>query len=237
MRRYTQSHISRKITIAICLLSTVCIVSAQELEYKMELGGIVGGYSYMGDANYSNPFHKTSIAGGILARYNFNPRMAAKGNFAVGNIHGNTENLSNKFPEGQHATFTRNIYELGGQFEYNFFAYGTGAGYKDSHRLAPYLFAGLGLTYAPAPAKHIFTLNMPIGMGVKYKLADRLNIGLEWSVRFTISDRLDVTSANGLILNDPYKIEGKWLKNKDSYSLLLAYISYDLFPKFRDCNN
>lgn len=211
--------------------------TAQELEYNMELGVLAGGCAYLGDANYISPLKEMAMAGGILARYNINPRMVLKGDLAIGRIQGSTEGLSNKFPQGEHSTFSRNIYELDAQFEYNFFAYGTGAGYKDTHKLTPYILAGIGLTYAPKPAQHIAALNLPVGMGMKYKLAERINIGVEWSIRFTTSDKLDVTHTEGLALNDPYQIKGKGLKNKDSYSLLLAYISYDLFPKYRKCNN
>ena len=227
-------HVTRqmigKMATALLLLLPVCAVSAQELEYNMELGGTMGGCFYMGDANYTTPFKDVAMAGGILARYNINPRMAVKGDLAVGRIKGSTEGMENKFPNGEHISFSRNVYELGAQFEYSFFAYGTGAGYKDSHRLAPYILGGLGLTYAPKNADHVVAMNIPLGLGVKYKLAERLNVGAEWTMRFTTSDRLDQ-------LNDPYGIKGKGLKNKDSYSLLMLYVSYDMFPKYRKCNN
>ena len=234
-------HVTRQITgklaAVLLLLTTVHVVSAQELEYNMELGGMMGGCFYMGDANYTTPFKDVSMAGGILARYNINPRMAVKGDLAVGRIKGSTKEMENKFPNGEHSTFSRNVYELGAQFECNLFAYGTGAGYKDSRRLAPYMLAGIGMTYAPKPANHVVAMNIPLGLGVKYKLAERLNVGAEWSMRFTTSDKLDVTSKDGLQLNDPYGIDGKGLKNKDSYSWLMLYVSYDMFPKYRKCNN
>ena len=234
-------HVTRQITgklaAVLLLLTTVHMVSAQELEYNMELGGMMGGCFYMGDANYTTPFKDVSMAGGILARYNINPRMAVKGDLAVGRIKGSTKGMENKFPNGEHSTFSRNVYELGAQFECNLFAYGTGAGYKDSRRLAPYMLAGIGMTYVPKPANHVVAMNIPLGLGVKYKLAERLNVGAEWSMRFTTSDKLDVTSKDGLQLNDPYGIDGKGLKNKDSYSWLMLYVSYDMFPKYRKCNN
>ena len=234
-------HVTRQVTgklaAVLLLLTTVHVVSAQELEYNMELGGMMGGCFYMGDANYTTPFKDVSMAGGILARYNINPRMAVKGDLAVGRIKGSTKGMENKFPNGEHSTFSRNVYELGAQFECNLFAYGTGAGYKDSRRLAPYMLAGIGMTYAPKPANHVVAMNIPLGLGVKYKLAERLNVGAEWSMRFTTSDKLDVTSKDGLQLNDPYGIDGKGLKNKDSYSWLMLYVSYDMFPKYRKCNN
>ena len=237
MKHQTRQNINRWIAAVILPLLLSCIVSAQELEYKMELGALAGGSAYMGDANFSAPMKDVSMAGGVLARYNLNPRMVVKGNLALGKIKGNTQEINNKFPENGHASFNRLIFDLGTQFEYNFFAYGAGTGYKDSRKLTPYILAGFGLTYAPQPADHVFALNLPLGMGVKYKLADRINVGAEWSMRFTTSDRLDVDKTEGLILEDPYQIKGKGMKNKDGYSLLIAYISYDLFPKYRKCNN
>ena len=126
---------------------------------------------------------------------------------------------------------------MSAQFEYNFFAYGTGVGYKDSRKLTPYILGGLGLTYAPKPAKHVVAMNIPVGLGVKYKAAERINVGAEWTMRFTTSDKLDVTNKDALMLDDPYGIESRGIKNKDCYSLLMLYVSYDLFPKYRKCNN
>ena len=236
MKHCKQSPIARQWATVILLLMSVCVVSAQELEYKMELGGMLGGCSYMGDANRL-PLHDAGFAGGILARYNINPRMAVKGDLAMGRIKGTTKGLDNKFPDQAQCSFSRELYELNVQFEYSFFAYGTGAGYKDSHRLSPYLSGGLGLTYAPQPSAHVVALNIPMGIGVKYKVAHRINVGGEWNVRCTTSDRLDVTNANGLQLDDPYGIKSKGMKNKDCYSQLVVYVTYDLFPKYRKCNN
>ena len=42
-------------------------VSAQDLEYKMELGGALGGSFYLGDLN-NTPFRNLGGSGGILAR-------------------------------------------------------------------------------------------------------------------------------------------------------------------------
>lgn len=226
-----------KLVVALLLLLSACVVSAQELEYNMEFGGMSGASFYMGDANNTTLLKDVSVAGGVLARYNINPRMAVKGDLAMGRIKGTTEGLDNKFPGGEHSAFGRNVYELGAQFEYSFFAYGAGTGYKGSRRLAPYVLAGLGMTYAPKPANHVVAMNIPLGLGVKYKAADRLNVGAEWTMRLTTSDRLDVSDATGLQLDDPYGIVSKGLKNKDCYSWLMLYVSYDMFPKYRKCNN
>ena len=79
-------------------------------------------------------------------------------------------------------------------------------------------------------------LCLPIGIGVKYKVRKRLNLGLEWTMRFTTSDELDAT-AEGTQLSAPYGIESSGLKNKDCYSFLMLSVTYDISPKLRRCNN
>ena len=86
------------------------------------------------------------------------------------------------------------------------------------------------------PEKGVFTVNFPIGLGVKYKITRRLNLGCEFTMRFSMSDKLDVTNKEGLQLNDPYQIKGKGMKNKDSYSFTMWFLTYDLFPKCKECN-
>ncbi len=209
---------------------------AQEDEYRIELGGALGGSFYMGDANYTTPFKDLGIAGGVIARYILNPRMAIKGNLIAGRIAGDTKDFKNIYPFDGVASFKRTIFDLGAQFEYNFIPYGTGYGYRGGRRFTPYLLGGVGFTYAPPPAEGVFTLNFPIGIGVKYKLNKRLNVGCEFTMRFSLSDKLDVTNKEGLQLNDPYQIKGQGFKNKDSYSFALLFITYDLFPKCKECN-
>lgn len=227
------------------LLVTGTTLPAQELEYKMELGGALGGSFYLGDLN-STPFRNLGGSGGILARYILNPRMAVKGNLFMGHIKGDNQKVfipedghtpSENGGNAAHVAFTRNVFDLGAQFEFNFWGYGMGNSYKGNSRITPYMLAGVGLTFAPKPADIVVGFNIPIGVGVKYKLKERINIGFEWSVRFTTSDALDTTNPNGAQVIHPYGITAKGFKNKDCYSLSLFYITYDLFPKYRLCNN
>ena len=216
--------------------------TAQELEYKMELGGALGGTFYIGDANAAL-FNNMGLAGGAKAAYIFNPRMSLNGNLLLGKISGSTDDVGTVYPSGTKGTpgtarFSRTVVDLGAQFAYNFFAYGTGKGYKGTHKLTPYIMGGAGFTYAPSPAEDVFTLNFPLGIGVKYKWRERVNVGIEWSMRLTWTDKLDVTSKEGLQLDKPYGLEnGSIFKNRDGYSYTLLYVTYDLFPKYRKCNN
>lgn len=226
----------RLLTICIALLCSLSVVRADDLEYRFEVGGMVGGSSYYGDANYNGLLQNTNLMGGLVGRYNINPRMAVKGNLAIAKIAGNTADGDNRFPGGD-VEFSRTIYDLSAQFECHFFAYGSGASYKGTRRLVPYVFGGLGATFAPEPAKNVFTMNIPVGAGVKYKFAPRVNVGCELSFRFTMSDDLDVTGTTAPILSDPYGIKSSGLKNKDSYSFLSIFVTYDISPKYRRCNN
>ena len=232
----TGKGLVRALLLGAILLCPVGGMRADNLEYRYEVGAMVGGSSYYGDANYHSLMKNLNVMGGIVGRYNINPRMAVKGNLAVARISGNTAGFDNSFPGGD-VEFSRTLFDLGAQFECHFFAYGDGSGYKSTHRLSPYVFAGAGMTFAPKPADNVFTLNMPVGVGVKYKIAPRLNLGCELSFRFTLSDDLDVTRETAPILNDPYGIKSGGLKNKDSYSFLSIFITYDLSPKYRECNN
>ena len=238
MRQTLGINPMRTLLTLLVALASIATLHAQELEYKMELGVHGGGAFYMGDANVNTPFLNTSYATGILARYNINQRMVVKGDLAVAHLSIDAANSHNHFPDGTALTFDRNAYELSTQFEYNFFAYGTGSGFKDSHRLTPYIQLGLGLTFLPKPIDNVLAFHIPIGAGVKYKIAPRWNVGAEWTFRFTTTDRIDCTDAALLPLADPYGVNSKGIfKNRDSYSLLVGYISYDLFAKLRRCTN
>lgn len=226
----------RRVLLGTMMLCFAAVVRADGLEYRYEVGVMAGAGSYYGDANYTSPLNNFGFMGGALFRYNINPRMAVKADFAVARISGTTVGGDNTFPGGD-AGFARMLYELGAQYECHFLAYGDGTGYKQSRRVAPYFLVGLGLTYAPAPAKHLFTPNVPVGIGLKWKVAPRLNFGCELSYRFTFSDNLDVVNGEGAVLDDPYGINSGLMKNKDGYSFLSVFLTYDLSPKYRKCNN
>ena len=101
---------TRCVVAVMLLLGSACVASAQELEYNLELGGMVGSNLYVGDAN-NMLAGSMGMAGGVLARYNINPRMAVKGNLAMGRIKGTTVGKDNTYPEGEHSTF--NLADVG----------------------------------------------------------------------------------------------------------------------------
>jgi len=222
-----------KFPVLTVMLLCCTFASAQDDGYLMEIGLGGGGSFYMGDAN-SRLYRNTNGLASVIARYNVNPRFAVKGGFAAAGISGSSENAIGATP-GDPVKFSRTVYELGVQMEWGFCGYGTG-GWDGTHRLAPYGLLGIGASFVPKPAQNDFAANFPIGLGIRYKLSERVNLGLEWSMRFSTSDRLDVGADTSVSMADPFLIKGKGIKNKDSYSFTMLYVTFDVFKRPCHCN-
>lgn len=206
-------------------------------EYTFEIGGMAGSSFYMGDLNKTVPFKNIRPAVGAMFRYNANFRMAMKANVTWGMISGTTEGLKNAFPQATKASFERHLLDVSGQFEFNFLPYSDLFAYKNTSRFTPYIFIGGGLTYAPGDTKDALGIHIPLGVGIKYKLKNRLNIGCEFSMRKLFIDDLDVTNEGNKWLNDPYQMKGSVFKNKDWYSFFVCWITWDFGSRNKKCNH
>ena len=196
------------------LVFAVVSVSAFAQEYKYEIGGMGGGAFYMGDVNKSTPLKGMNPSLGLVFRYNANFRIAFKGGLTWARVTGSTA-------------------DLGGQFEFNFFPYSDKFAYLNTQRLAPYLLVGLGGTVATGQGRTFGGLNLPIGVGIKYKLRNRVNIGAELTVHKVLGDGLDNAQ-----LDNPYNIiPGSVMKNGDWYTLTTLFLTWDFGPRNRKCNS
>lgn len=227
----------RKVYVLLFLFIPLLIQKVSAQEYEYEIGGAIGTSFYMGDANKSKLFQNSHLATGLVFRYNRNFRWAYKGNLLIGGVSGDTRKSGNVFPKGENTFFNRTFYELGGQVEYNFFHYSDKFQYLGTRRFSPYLFTGLGLTYGSGD-KSFFGVNLPLGVGLKYKWKDRLNLGFEFSFRKLFGDSFDVTSkTKDFSLDNPYKIESSFLKNKDWYVLTMFSLTWDFGVRSKSCVN
>ena len=219
------------LTLIILMGEPLC---AQEDGYRLEAGIGGGGSFYMGDAN-TRMYSNTNGAAALMFRYNVNPRFSTRATFSAAGISGNSRNAFGEFPIDDDISFSRTAYDMSVQIEWGFLAYSPVL--RGDDRWAPYGLAGIGTVFLPGQDKNDWALCLPLGFGIRYRLAPRVNIGLEWSMRFTNSDRLDVRTTTEAGLQDPMKIKGKGMKNKDSYSLTMLYLSFDLFEKPCNCND
>lgn len=220
------------------LLSILLLVAAvqtqaqDDVEYRMEVGAGVGLVSYLGDFNGSVVKNMQPM-GSLVWRWVFNPRMALRAKGSYGKLKGSSADVQTYYPDMQAKPyeFNHSLGDLGVTFEYNFWPYGTGRDYRGAKRLTPFIFGGVGGTYVSGGPKDVWTAHVPLGLGVKYKLGDRVNIGLEWAAHFSLSDKLD-----GVV--DPYLVKSSGLfKNTDGYSTLLVTLTYSFQAKCRTCHN
>jgi len=221
--------------IFLCQLSFLINAQQENTTYLYEIGGMIGGAFYMGDANKTTIFKNTNPAAEITFRYNVNFRIALKTNLAWARLSGSTEGLENVFPNQAHASFERNVIDAGGQLEFNFFPYSDEFKYLNTKRITPYIAGGAGFAASPGGGNFFFSPYLSLCTGVKYKLKKRINVGAEWSIRKLFSDRLDVNGDNDL-LDSPYNIKSGLLKNKDWYSMLTIGVTYDFGLRNCNCN-
>ena len=220
----------KKVLLWILLLAAVGAKAQTEPEYRLELGGGVGLLTYLGDFN-TNLIKNTQPMFSLLAKYKFDPRQALAMNVSYGTLKGSAKYEKSYYPNVQEDySFKNNVLDVGLRYEYNFWPYGTGEEYRGAKRLTPYIYIGLGITACKA-GKTEMGVNLPVGAGVKYKAADRVNVALEWTMHFTSNDRLDG-------IEDPYGIKRSGLfKNTDCYSHLRLSLTYDLWAKCKTCHN
>lgn len=220
------------------LLSILLLVAAvqtqaqDDVEYRMEVGVGAGLVSYLGDFNGSVVKNMQPM-GSLVWRWVLNPRMALRAKGSYGKLKGSSADVQTYYPDMQAKPyqFNHSLGDLGVTFEYNFWPYGTGRDYRGAKRLTPFIFGGVGGTYVSGGPKDVWTAHVPLGLGVKYKLGDRVNIGLEWAAHFSLSDKLD-----GVV--DPYLVKSSGLfKNTDGYSTLLVTLTYSFQAKCRTCHN
>ena len=210
-------------------VATTAIQAQDEPEYRLEIGAGAGAVSYLGDYNASL-FGELQPMGVVMAKYKANPHVAVALSVGYGKLQGSSDKADTWYPEGERYEFSKSLIDVGLRFEYNFWAYGTGKEYRGARKLAPFITLGLGSAIHGNPESG-FAVNLPIGAGVKYKLADRVNLMAEWRVHFALSDLLDGKE-------DPYGIRSSGLfKNTDGYSVLQLAVTYDLWARCKTCHN
>ena len=207
----------------VILLTLVALAAprlqAQEETYRFDVGAQVGMAGYLGDAS-SNIFGHPGFSGGVSWRYLPDARWAVRALLNVMSLSGDTADMDDVLPGQAQYSFKSTAYDLGGRVEFNFFSYGIGESYKKLRRLSPYLTVGLGVTLATCGGESAFGVNIPMGAGIKYKLRERWNLGLEFTMTKVFSDHVDGE------LSDLYQIKSSFIKNTDWYSNISVSVTY-----------
>ena len=217
----------KAIYIALLMLFAVLTVSAQQ--YKYEVGPSLGMTGYLGESNNGNLFKHPSVTVGGLFRYVHNSRWAFKANLNYANLRGDSMYDESWYPDGANYKFSANLIDLGLTAEFNFLNYGFGPAYKKLKPISPYMVAGVGFVFAVTDGHNHASFTIPIGIGVKYKFKDRLNLGFEFTMRKEFSDRIDGHS-------DLFGIKHSFAKNTDWYSFAMFSASYEFGKRCIKCN-
>ncbi|HBJ76621.1 MAG TPA: hypothetical protein DDY68_01880 [Porphyromonadaceae bacterium] len=196
--------------------------------------GAMGGISYyIGDMNESGFYQNLSGLGGAMFRYTPTLRSSVKGTLSLSGLSGRVPK-DNRYPQELDASFSTTLCELSAMYEFNFFNYGDGYSYLKTKRCTPYLSIGLGVvaSFPKGGNDNVISAILPLGIGVKYKVIPRLNVGLEVSFRWTFVDKLD-----GKSWSNPYDIgnSGSW--NRDCYSFTTIFVTYNFGRRKQICNS
>lgn len=234
-------------TLAAALLLPARAAAQADVEYRLDIGAAATATGYTGDFNAS-PLTGMQPGGSVIARLTPNTHTAYRAGLNITKIKGDYKPDGNQYPvypEGSDGyAFSNTLVDLSLLYEYNFWHYGTGHEYRGAKRLAPFIALGLGMTFVSSAdgtydygsgdshstSKSVITANIPVGLGMKYRLGDRTNLSLDWMFHFTLSDNLDGVA-------DPYRIKSSgFLKNTDCYATFTLAITYSLSPRCSTCH-
>jgi len=201
----------------ICL--PITLLAQNSIVQEGEFGIGLGAAHYFGDLNTRAKLNRPKPAASIFFRKNFGNYIAMRvsGNFAqLG--YSDIYNTHNEYMHRRNLSFNTNVWELGLQGDFNFYRFMPG---EPDFRFTPYVTFGVSFfnydPYAYLNGQKYFlrplgtegqaidslhrnpyssmAVAFPFGVGLKYSINDRINIGFEVVYRFTNTDYLDDVST------------------------------------------
>jgi Domain of unknown function (DUF6089) len=239
----------KKLLFAI-LVSISLFANAQySVVQEGEFGLSIGAGHYFGDLNTRARLNRPKIAAGVFFRKNFGNYIAARIGASFAQLgYSDIYNTQNVYMKSRNLSFNTNVWELGLQGDFNFYRFLPG---EPDFSFTPYMTIGLSVfNYDPyallkgqkyflrplgtegqgvVPGRKQYStmaLAVPFGVGVKYAVNERINVGFEVVHRFTNTDYLDDVSTTYV---DP-AIFPPLPDGSPSPAALLSDRSYELGP-------
>ena len=211
----------KKLFFVVLLMATVFMSTAQyeSIVQQGEIGLSLGASHYFGDLNTQARLNRPKIAVGAFFRKQFGNYVGMRVSAHYTQLgYSDIYSTDNDYQRRRNLSFNSNIFELAVQGDFNFFKFLPGDPY---HAFTPYVTIGAGVfsydPYAFLNNQKIFlrplgtegqgnaaypdrkpygsmAFAFPLGVGVKYAINDRINIGAEVTHRFTTTDYLDDVS-------------------------------------------
>lgn len=132
----------------------------------------------------------------VVARYNFNPYYGLKFNLQTGKMKGSSADVKTYYPAfaTKPYEFSNTLVGLDITLRIQLLAlrhrqrlpWRTAADTVHLRRIGRHI-----RQHKERRQKSDFSANVPIGIGLKYKINKRMNLGVEWAMHFSLSDELD----------------------------------------------
>ena len=237
------------ISMTLSLLTTTSLLAQDEIVQEGEFGIGLGAAHYFGDLNTRAQLNRPKMAATIFFRKNFNNYVSGRIGASFARLgYSDIYNDHNEYMRRRNLSFNSNVWELTLQGDFNFFRFMPG---EPGYSFTPYVTLGAGIfsydPFAYLNGEKIFLrqlgtegqgsslypdrkqyssmgISFPVGVGIKYALNERFNIGFELLHRFTNTDYLDDVSKT-------YVDPSVFPTNADgspSAALLLSDRSYEL---------
>ncbi len=162
-----------------------------------EAGVSFGASNFIGDVGLEDYLIPTGMGGGVIVKYNLNPRIALRFNFTYIQVNGKDSASPNAFRKQRNIDFVNNVSEFALGTEFNFFEYSI------SSYFTPYILTQLAIFEYRTPrvleglkikTKSSLGLAIPVGVGFKTRLSGKLAFAVEGGFRYTFKDDLDFTT-------------------------------------------
>lgn len=214
----------KKLIIAGLVLALLLNNQAVRAQYESvvqegEFGLSLGAAHYFGDLNTRAKINRPKIAFGAFFRKQFGNYTALRVSAHFAQLgYSDVYNTHNEFQYRRNLSFNSNIFELALQGDFNFFKFVPADPY---YNFTPYVTLGVAVfsydpyaylndqkvflrplgtegqgtaEYPDRKAYNTMAFAFPFGVGVKYALNSRMNIGFEIVHRFSMTDYLDDVS-------------------------------------------
>ncbi len=187
--------------------------SNAQTDYLAEVG-VNGGISYLIDDKNSILFNEPAFDFGLIYRQNFNERLSAhiEWNSTGQHYFNNLNTPTNKI--------SLNMIDMCGEF--NFFDIVKKQYKPNSRSFSPYIFAGAGFAFN----QNVSGMNIPFGVGFKYKTGSRINFNAKWAHRLMFNDLIEGVKS---------ELNGTNFMNNDVISTFTVGVSYDFWKRPCDC--
>jgi hypothetical protein len=213
---------SKKLWIAILMVSTIYTSQAQVLESYVqegEFGFGVGMGHYFGDLNTNASLNRPKFSAGVFFRKQINNYVGVKLSANYAQLGYSDVYSKNETQQLRNLSFNSSIWEIAISGDFNFFKFYPGV---EGYTYTPYVSLGVGLfSYDPYayynnekvflrplgtegqgsslyPDKKPYStmaFTIPISIGFKYNISDKTNLFMEVGYRFTGTDYLDDVST------------------------------------------